>query len=247
MNYPIKHTHEERVNLSAALVTRLEDKYKSDLLAIALFGSMSRDEDKDYSDIDMIAVIKGEKITDEIEGVQNGLNYGIDIFSQDIVNSKITSINMRWPLLVGKFVTAKPLKDERHLFDMYKQLYEETLQKDFKPYIHQVFLQEIYEECNKFLDTAQFGTREQVLYVAYQLFTKMISFLGVLNKSYYLSAASFPEKAMSLPINFPSFKLLGKSVISDSHLSTQELQSVVQNMLNEIVSYLESQGLAFED
>jgi hypothetical protein len=75
----------------------------------------------------------------------------------------------------------------------------------------------------------------------------MISFLGVLKKSYYLSAASFPEKAMSLPINFPSFKILGENVTSDSCPSTQGLQSVAQNMLNEIVRYLLEQGIEFED
>ncbi|HSW79553.1 MAG TPA: kanamycin nucleotidyltransferase C-terminal domain-containing protein [Candidatus Saccharimonadales bacterium] len=247
MNYPINHTHEERVNLSKNLVVRLQEKYGSDLLAVAHFGSMSRDEDMDYSDVDMIAVVKGEKIIDDIEGVQNGLSYGIDIFSQDIITSKITSVNMRWPILVGKFVTAKPLKDEQHLFDTYKQLYEETIRQDFKPYIRHIFLQEIYEECNKFVNTAQFGTRKQVLYIANRLFTKMITFLGVVNKSYYLSAASFPGKAMSLPINFPSFKLLGESVISDLNLPTPELQVVVEKMLNEIIQYLIEQGIAFED
>jgi len=247
MNYPIPHTHDERVKLVEDLVIRLQDRYKDDLLAVALFGSMSRDEDKDYSDIDMIAVVKGEKIVNELAGIQNGLNYGVDIFSQDIVASKITSISMRWPMLVGKFVTARPLKDELRLFDIYKQLYEETVQKDYKTHIRQIFVEEIYEECNKFINTTHFGSREQVLYIANQLFTKMISFVGVINKSYYLSSVSFPDKAMSLPINFPSFKILGESVTSESRPSSQELQSTVQNMLNEIVQYLLRQGIEFED
>jgi kanamycin nucleotidyltransferase len=247
MNYPIKHSHAERVSLSEALMASLQDTYKSDLLAVALFGSMSRGEDKDYSDVDMIAIVKGEKIADELYGIRNGLSYGIDIFSQDVVHGKITAIHSRWPLLVGKFATAKPLIDEQHLFDAYAQLYKDTIRQDFKPYIRQIFMEEIYGECNKLISTTHFGTREQVLYISHRFFTKMVLFLGVINKTYYLNSANFPAVAMNLPINFPSLKLLGKSITSDACLSTSELRSVAQNMLNEIVQYLASESIEFED
>ena len=247
MTYPIKHSHEERINLSQVILEKLKNKYKEDLLAVAFFGSMSRNEDTDYSDIDMVAVVKGENIADEMQGIKHGLKYGVDIFSQDVVHSKISSIHMRWPLLVGKFVTALPIYDESKLFDSYKQLFDETIQKDFRPFIKEMFVEEIFEECNKFISIASTGTREQVIYNSFNLFTKMISFLGVINKAYYLSSVTVTQKAMSLPINFPSFKKLCEGVISDNHMATEELKRVIQNLINEIVDYLNENDIALEE
>ncbi len=247
MNYPIKHTHDERQNLSQELLLKLQNKYKEELLAVALFGSMSRNEDKDYSDIDMIAVVKGDNIADEMQGIQQGLKYGVDIFSQDVIHGKITTISMRWPLLVGKFVTAKAIHDESKLFESYKQLFNETINKDFSQYIKQVFIEEIYEECNKFINTVLYGSREQVAYNAYHLFTKMIPFLGIINKSFYLNTITAPEKAINLPINFSSFKKLGENILLNKNLNTKELHSIVQDMLNEIVDYLRSNDISFEE
>ncbi len=247
MNYPIKHTHDERQKLSQELLVKLQEKYKEELLAVASFGSMSRNEDKDYSDIDLIAVVKGENIADEILGIQQGLKYGVDIFSQDIIHGKITSISMRWPLLVGKFVTARAIHDEAELFESYKQLFKEAINKDFSQYIKQVFIEEIYEECNKFMNTALYGSREQVTYNAYHLFTKMISFLGIINKSFYLNTVTAPEKALNFPINFSSFKKLGENILLNKNLNTEELHSIVQDMLNEIIAYLKTNDISFEE
>jgi len=247
MTYPVKHSHEERINLSQEILERLKNKYKENLLAVAFFGSMSRDEDTDYSDVDMSAIIKGENIAEEMMGIVNGLKYGVDIFSQDVVHSKITSVHMRWPLLVGKFVTALPIYDEQGLFTSYKQLFDETIKKDFRPFIKEIFIEEIYEDCNKSIAITSTGTRAQVIYNSFNLLTKMVSFLGVINKSYYSSSVTFAQKAMSFPINFPSFKEFGESVVSDKLMTNEELRVTVQNLLNEITDYLKSNDIIFEE
>ena len=154
---------------------------------------------------------------------------------------------MRWPLLVGKFVTALPIYDESGLFASYKQLFDETIKKDFRPYVKEIFIEEIFEDCNKSIAITSTGTRAQVIYNSFNLLTKMISFLGVINKTYYLSSVTFAQKAMSVPINFRSFKKLGESVVSDNHLNNDELRVTVQNLLNEITDYLKSNDIVFEE
>ncbi len=247
MSYPRKKTHEERLELAQEILVKLQSKYSKELLAVAIFGSISRGEDRDFSDVDMIAIVQGEKIADDYNAIVNGLKYAIDIFSQDVVLSKITSINIRWPLLVGKFVTALPIYDKGNVFFSFKATFDEVVTRNFDPYVKQLFVEQIYEECNKFINTAYYGTTEQVYYNAYHLFTKMVSFLGLINKTFYTSAISLPVKAMSLPINFSSFQVLGKSITTKTQQEADELRIIVQNMLNEVIDYLKSRNIEFEE
>jgi len=246
MHHPVKKTHEERLQLAREVVVKLKERYKDDLLAVAVFGSVARGEDEDFSDVDMIAVVQGEGIADDCNAIMDGLKYAIDVFSRDIVLGKMTSVHMRWPWLAGKFVTAVPLYDEQGVFASYKETFRNLVREDFTPYVRQVFIEEIYEECNKFINTTYSGNRQRVHYNAYHLFTKFAVFLAIVNKSFYTSAVTLPEKAMSFPINFPSFQLLGKFVIGEATYDTKQLRDIVESMLREVISYFRSKNIDFE-
>ncbi|GHO47938.1 kanamycin nucleotidyltransferase C-terminal domain-containing protein [Ktedonospora formicarum] len=247
MQYPVKKTREARLQLAQKIVEKLKERYENDLLAVAVFGSVARGEDKDFSDLDMIAVVQqGQGVADDFNAIVDGLKYAVDIFSQDIVLGKMTTVHMRWPFLAGKFVTAVPLYDKQGIFASYKGIFQKFIQNDFAPYVRQVFVEEIFEECNKFINTTDTGDRGRVHYNAYHLFTKLAIFLGIVNKTYFTSAVALPEQALKLPINFPSFQLLGSFVTGDASYDTQQLRNIVVELLCEIISYLRSSNIEFE-
>lgn len=246
MHYPVKKTHEERLQLAQEIVAKLKERYRDNLLAVAIIGSVARGEDKDFSDLDMITVIQGAGIADDFNAIIDGLKYTVDVFSQDIILGKITTVHMRWPFLAGKFVTAIPLYDEQGMFASYKETFQTLVQRDFAPYVRQVFVEEIYEECNKFINTTYTGSMGQAYYNAYHLFTKFAIFLGIVNKSFYTSAVALPERAMALPINFPSFRLLGRFVTGEVIHSPEQLRDFVEGMMLEVIDYLRSKSIEFE-
>ena len=53
--------------------------------------------------------------------------------------------------------------------------------------------------------------------------------------------------SIKLPINFPAFQALGKFILDDTLPTTEELESVVKRMLNEVLEYLEEHNIKFED
>ncbi len=53
-----KHTHQDRAEVIKQLIPIIKDKYGENLVALAVEGSYVRDEDTDYSDLEMIVFLK---------------------------------------------------------------------------------------------------------------------------------------------------------------------------------------------
>lgn len=246
MNFPITKTKEERKDFANQILGQLQNKYKDDLLAVAIYGSVGRDEDTEYSDIEMIAIVKGQGIEENYENLYRGLKYEVEVISEDIGIKEITDIEINWSLVVGIYLKNKILLDNDGVFERYKKLYEKVIAGNINEGIRKIFVDDIYEQTSKFLNASKYGSKEQIRFLAMHLFQKMIGFMGVINKSYYLSASTRAEQAMAFPINFPSFQKLGSIILSGNLIDTVELTNIVTSLLQEMLDYVKENNIGVD-
>lgn len=209
---PQKFTREERLTIAKEFSKKIRAKFKENLLAIGIYGSVARKTDQAYSDLEMLVILKKSGSRKALEGVYKGLKYEITLFTREEVKNKISMIDIDWPVTVGQYLKVIPLYDPKNIFaDLVKE-YKKVIKRDFKPYIAEAFSGDLFELFCKFLNAKERKDYQAMRFLIFLLCDMVTKFLGLLNRQYYHSATRRPQDAMKMPINFPSFvKLMKKS------------------------------------
>ncbi len=87
MNGPVKISRSERFQTCQEIAARLHEVYKEKVLAIGVYGSISRGTDGPYSDIEMFCVLKesGEKIEFSYEWSAGPWKAEVNVCSADVL------------------------------------------------------------------------------------------------------------------------------------------------------------------
>ncbi|MDD4900955.1 MAG: kanamycin nucleotidyltransferase C-terminal domain-containing protein [Patescibacteria group bacterium] len=246
MQYPIRITNKERLIFSEKILEKLKVEYKDKLLAVGIYGSVTRGEDMDYSDIEMLAVIKGAMIDQSYEGMYKGLKWEVDVVSEDRAIEEIYNVNIDWPLYLGIYLDVKPVYDSAQIFSKFKREFVKLVKQDFKKYIRQVFINDIYEQFGKFFNIVENGSEEQIRFLSFHLFNKLIGFVGLINKAYYGSAANRAKDSMALTINFVSFRKLGEMLLKGEIKDVERINEVVKKLFEEILNFMKENRIKFD-
>ncbi len=67
---PQSLSHSQRLNIAREIAERMKVRFHTDLFAIALYGSLARDQDGPYSDIGIFGVLLTAHYKQRYDGVQ---------------------------------------------------------------------------------------------------------------------------------------------------------------------------------
>jgi len=243
---PQKFTREERLIFAKEFSEKIKSKFKEKLLAVGIYGSVAREEDQPYSDLEMLVILKGLHHEKTIEGIYRDLKYEINLCTKERIKKKIHTIDIDWPISVGQYLKILPLHDPQSVFDYFVKEYERVIKKSFKPYIAEVFSCDLFDLFCKFFNAKERKNYQSMRFLIFVLCDKMSKFLGLLNKQYYHSVAERPQDAMKMPINFPSFIELMKKITAGKIENTKELSILIEKVYREITLYLEEEGIQYQ-
>ena len=247
ISLPVAKTREDRLKFADGMVSQLKRRYGSDLLGVGIYGSTARGEDLPYSDIELLATLGADGISEYNEAILAGLKCGVKVVSKSKVVDEINEVDINWPTKVGKYLQVKVLHEgEAGLFDGFRQVYETVVAKDFGDLIARVYIEDVYEELCKYWNMAEANDEGKMRILIPHIFEVVCQFLGVVNKTYYQSFTSMGETAMNLPINFASFKKLGEAIFSGDMRNTVLLTETIKGLWGEIEVYLQKEGLNYQ-
>jgi len=243
---PQKFTREERLIFAKEFSEKIKSKFKENLLAVSIYGSVAREEDQPYSDLEMLVILKRLRPEKTIEGIYKGLKYEINLCTKERIKKNIYTIDIDWPIIVGQYLKILPLYDPQNVFDYFVKEYKKVVKRTFKLYIAEVFSCDLFDLFCKFFNARERKNYQTMRFLIFVLCDKVSKFLGLINKQYYHSLAERPQDAIKTPINFPSFIELMKKIMSGKIEDTKELSMLIEKLYQEITLYLEEEGIQYQ-
>ncbi len=247
MIYPFIKTHDERVDFINSLVELIRDKYKGEIEAIILYGSVCRNEDDKYSDVELTVIMKSPDFKETFEGIFNGHKYQTIMLGKNLVYKDIGEIDLIWPLRLGTYLDGKVIYGNELIISEFKNHFKEVIKQDFGIYLKKEFVNHIYETFCKFFNSSDREDTVRMYALADYLFWKVVSYVGLINKHQYKTTLTRVQDSIELKQNFPSFQAWGKKFVKGESYSVNELRNVVSNLYIEFNDFFEKGKISICD
>lgn len=116
--------HEQRVKIANRVADLLCKKYGDDILLGGICGSTARETDTEYSDLEMVFIVKDKCQAETFRFAYEGMPVGVVIKKMSEVERDISNVELSWPLKMGTLFNLKitlgnpdTLKEFRHILD----------------------------------------------------------------------------------------------------------------------------------
>ncbi|MBH0330526.1 kanamycin nucleotidyltransferase [Brevibacillus brevis] len=201
MNGPVKMSRSERFQTCQEIAARLHDVYKEKILAIGVYGSISRGTDGPYSDIEMFCVLEetGEEIEFSYEWSAGPWKAEVNVCSADVLLNTAATVEDDWPLTHGPFFSPLSLYDPKGFFETLKKAAESPSQEEFTENINGILVGEMYEFIGKLRNVNLDGPHTYLPYLAMQFAQYGAMLIGLHNGKLYSTGAKVLPEALELP------------------------------------------------
>lgn len=104
---------EPRGRLAAQLAARIQRRWRAEVLAIGVRGSLAHEDDRDGTDVELI-VVTYRPGTGPIPALQRIDGHIVDlaVSAQHDLLAQARTLTVRWPLLADRYLHVRPLYDE---------------------------------------------------------------------------------------------------------------------------------------
>ncbi|MCX7844567.1 MAG: nucleotidyltransferase [Candidatus Bipolaricaulota bacterium] len=189
---------EERRNLAQRIAEEAR-RSRADVLAVGLYGSLARDEDGPYSDIEILCVLgsSGEEYTRE--GIVGPAKVEVNFLSQDVLFARAAEVPPEWPLTHGAYVYTRPLYDPQGVFPRLREAVRSPPEEAFRRAMQALIVEELYELMGKVRNARHWGAWEELPFLAVHLAFHGALLVGLANRHVYRSASKMLADSLGLP------------------------------------------------
>ena len=149
---PLSHT--ERWALAESIAARLQQHFGGRLLALGVYGSLARNADGPYSDIEMHCVVAGVADGYSFEWSTGPWKAEVDVYSPEELLAQAAVVDGDWPITHGALVNVRPLFDPGGLFPRLRQAVLSQPESAFRHRMAEVIVGDIYELIGKLRNLA---------------------------------------------------------------------------------------------
>lgn len=188
MNGPVKISRSERLQTCQEIAARLHEVYGEKILAIGVYGSVSRGTDGPFSDIEMFCVLGGESsepVEFSHEWSAGPWKAEVNVCSADVLLKTASTVEGKWPLTHGPFFSQLSLYDPKGFFSTLKKAAESPTKEDFRHAINEVLVGEMYEFIGKLRNVNLNGPHTYLPYLAMQFAEYGAMLIGLHNQKLF--------------------------------------------------------------
>ena len=146
---PRPQSHSGRLQLLDRIVADLHRVYGRDLVALALYGSLARGEDGDYSDIELWAVVDVPGLDHAEEWVVGPGKAEVNLYGPDVIAARARELDEDWSVAQGAYVHNRPLYGDLAFFEELRAAVYAAPKADFDRVIAAMVVGEMFEWMGK--------------------------------------------------------------------------------------------------
>lgn len=208
-------SREERRKLAQKIAERAR-VFRQDVLAVGIYGSVARDEDGPYSDLEILCVLSspGEDFTKE--WIAQPCKVEVNFVSEDVLFARAREVDPAWSLTHGAYVHIRPLYDPEGLFPRLKEAVLRAPHKAFQQALRALIVEDLYEVVGKIRNAWHFQACEELPFLAVHLAFYGALLVGLANRHLYRSASKMLADSLGLPERPAGYDALCQRVLAGS-------------------------------
>lgn len=239
MNGPIPISRNERLQTCREIASRLHEVYGENILAIGVYGSVSRGTDGPFSDIEMFCVLRESSASVDFsyEWSAGPWKAEVDVRSADILLKTASTVEGSWPLTHGPFFSQLSLYDPEGFFPKLKEAAESPTKEDFRRTIQEVLVGEMYEFIGKLRNVGLQGPRTYLPYLAVELAQYGAMLVGLHNRKLYSTGAMVLPESLELPGRPEGFDSVARMVMSGELAEPAKIVSACEHFWKGLMNW----------
>lgn len=127
--------HEKRIHLADGLTSLIIEKYGSEILLGGIFGSTARNTDTEYSDLEMLFIVRNESEARTLKFAYKSMPIIVLVRKICDVEKDIEEIELDWPLKMGTLFNMKITCGDRDILQRFRKQLERVPQERFNEFI----------------------------------------------------------------------------------------------------------------
>ncbi|MFP4975213.1 ANT(4')-I family aminoglycoside nucleotidyltransferase [Paenibacillus sp. CN-4] len=239
MNGPINISRNERLKTCHEIASRLHEVYGEKILAIGVYGSVSRGTDGPFSDIEMLCVLNesNESVEFSYEWSAGPWKAEVEVCSADVLLNTASTVEGDWPLTHGPFFFQLSLYDPTGFFSRLREAAESPTKEDFRHSINEVLVGEMYEFIGKLRNASLNGPRTYLPYLAMEFAQYGAMLIGLHNQKLFTTGALVLPEALELPGRPEGFDDVAQMVMSGELAEPSKIIAACENFWNGLVMW----------
>lgn len=195
---PEAQTTLERMKALDRIVAALHERYGDDLLAIGLYGSLSRGEDGPYSDVELFCVVDIPGTDVDYEWVYGAGKAEVNVFGPDVARTQARRVEDGWALAQGQFARCRPLYGDLAFFEDLKQAALSPDRAMADAVVTAMAVGELYEWIGKLRNMQARGEMTEIALLASNFVKHTALMLGLVQRHLYRTGMTILAESLTL-------------------------------------------------
>ncbi len=223
-------SHSQRLSIASEIAEHMKHRFHPDLLAIGLYGSLAREQDGLYSDIEIFGVLQTDHYTQRYEWCTAEWKEEVDLYGQQTLRDLAERVDERWPLTHGAFQAVLPLDYPEHFFTELRSIVQKRPESLFREAIKYLLVDDIFEYIGKIRNAQALETPTILPALVLKLAQAVTMVIGLANQQCFTTGTSVISEAMVLPDRPEGFSELGQLILTGDLHDSQQLVTTSEHL-----------------
>jgi len=174
--------NKERLEIAKTITKLIVQKYGNEILLVGVYGSVAKEEDMEFSDIDMYVITKN--LSFQKYFAYKEIPITIHFKTKKEVLEIIRNVTSTWPAEVHKFLFPKVLYGSETLLDEFRQIVNKISKKEFQKAASTALI-EIFENVGKVRNACKQRNLGRCIEAVWNVVWHAEMFVALINKKYY--------------------------------------------------------------
>lgn len=193
---PQPQNHADRLVLVQQLSDKLQLLYPDQVVAIALYGSMARQQDGPYSDIEMLCIVAEPDLDVSFEWVYGAGKAEINVLGRNDARWEAKEVPSDWAISKGAFLDAQLIYGDKSCLAELKGLVLSISEDEANKVIGQAIVDELYEWVGKARNTLHAGKYSGLPSLACQFAETIALLLGLAHRTRYTTGMTLLDESI---------------------------------------------------
>jgi kanamycin nucleotidyltransferase len=240
---PLSHT--QRLTIAHEIAERVKVCFHPEVIAIGLYGSLAREEDGPYSDIELFGMLRIDQYEQRYEWCTAKWKAEVDLYGKQTLRERAAHVDGRWPLTHSAFQTVLPLDDPEHLFAEIRTIAQASPEPQFREAIENLLVDDVFECIGKICNARALGIPTALPILVLKLVQAVAMVVGLANRQCYTTGTSVIPEAMALPDLPNGFRELGQIILTGDLRDGQQLGIACERLWQGLNIWAKDHGYQF--
>jgi kanamycin nucleotidyltransferase len=235
----------QRMVIAHEIAARVKERFPQEIFAIGLYGSLAREEDGPYSDIELFGVLRTEHYKHRYEWCTAEWKAEVDLYGKQTLLERAARVDDRWPLTHSALQSILPLYDPEQFFVEIRTIARSAPERLFRETIEELLVEEVYEGIGKIRNARVEDAPARLPALVLKLAQDVAMVVGLANRHCYTTGTRVISEAITLPDLPDGFGELGQVILTGDLRDGQQLGAACERLWQGINLWAQDHGYQF--